>query len=324
MLMGFATACNDDDDAIIGEPVITPVDKSEIVIDTEALRIKVGTPEAINISAGAGEYHAFSLNPSIADIITDGNGGIMIEGKKCGNTEIVVSDRSGSYKKIPASVYTDIITLTDNTVTLTTPLGHSKSTKVGILLGNGGYAVECDNDDVDAILDEDMEEITLTAVSRMQDFLATVTITDSNDITTSLTVTVKHTLEAFSDSDIEELCGMPKSAIDINGDMPYYFRSKPNYMFTETEGDITSFGWKYFDSYRQEVTDWLYFEYPVGTPVGVTVKGHATLGDYYTEVYSLDGNVKIVKDDDFSKVAIFWSVDEEAEMLNRGYVVHIK
>ena len=60
-MLGFTTAC-DDDDTVIDESVITPIEKPDLVIDVETMRVKIGEPAQIPVTSGGGDYSAFSLS----------------------------------------------------------------------------------------------------------------------------------------------------------------------------------------------------------------------------------------------------------------------
>lgn len=318
MALSAVTACSDDkDEIIINEEPEYPA----LSVDTESMRVKIGADSrvAVPVSSGAGEYAAFSLNPDIADV-TDENGALMVEGFRNGTTEIIISDKGGSLKKLPVSVYTtDVLTVETTDFTLETPLGHSATATTRVLLGNDGYSVVSDNEAVAATVDED-GVISITATSKRQEFTAKVTVSDMSGLTADINVTVKYTLDAFTPEDIAALCAQTdKSMADFNGETPYRFNSYREYFETSVEDGIETFGW-----IRRSGRYELFVTYPEGTALNTPVQGTVTYTDNYDEkAVAQPVTVTIVKNDDVSKVAIFSYIDEKEDKLYRGYLVHV-
>lgn len=318
MALGAITACSDDkDEIIINEEPQYPA----LSIDTESMRVKVGSDSrvAVPISDGAGEYAAFSLNPEVADV-TDEGGTLMIEGFHNGTTEIIISDKGGSLKKLPVSVYTtDVLTVESTDFTLETPLGHSATATTRVLLGNDGYSAVSDNDAVTATVDES-GVISITATSKRQEFTAKVTVSDMSGLTADINVTVKFTLEAFTAADIAALCAQTEESMaDFNGTIPNSFKTWREEMTTSVDDGIETFGW-----IRRSGRYELFVTYPEGTALNTPVDGKMTFTDNY-DVIAQDQpvTVTIVKNDEISKVAIFSYFDEKEDKLYRGYLVHV-
>lgn len=312
-MVGF-TSCSDDD------PV--PVDEQELVLGAD-VRVKIGAENRIvlPIETGNGDYHAFSLAPEIADVVEE-NGEFFIEGFQNGTARIVVSDGANNYKQLVVSVYTtEVMQLSHETYSFVTVLGKSAtSTDCSVILGNGGYTIESDNNKVRVSIDAETGAITMTATSGKDEFTANVTVTDASGLTATIAVTVTATFDPYVQSELDELLAMTESAIDYNGDYTYYFNYYPDNMTTETENGITKTGWKYGSS-------WYTFShmlsYPENTAVGVEVDGSLIMEDWNgSETY--EGKVKILADDDTHFVGIYYKVDLENERIDRGYVVWVK
>lgn len=322
LMLGFTTAC-DDDDTVIDESVITPIEKPDLVIDVETMRVKIGEPAQIPVTSGGGDYSAFSLSPEIVDV-TIIDGVAMIEGKKNGTGEIIISDAAGNYKSLTVSVYTtDELTLSQTDVKLVTPLGFSSMVKESVLLGNGGYRAVSDNRAVSVSIGEESGEISISATSTKTDINAVITVSDVTGLTATMNVTVKYTLDAFTESDLAAFCELTESAAELNGNVPAYFNYYPDNFSTQTADGKDTFGWVY-NSWTGAKYCWLEFEYPANAAIGQTVSGKASLGSYGSVTYQGEGSVKVVKNDDTSKVVVFWNVDEAAERINRGYLVEVK
>lgn len=329
---GFVfTSCDDDDDApVVGE-------KTDLTFSTDVVKVKIGSENraALPIATGNGDYHAFSLDPEIVDVVEDG-GQYYLEGFKNGSARVVVSDAGNNYKHLLVSVYTtEEMTLSHTTYDFETPMGLSaSSSECHVVLGNGGYTVESDNSKVVATVDAETGVITMTATSAKDEFTANVTVTDCSGLSASIAVTVVATFDPFTDADLDELKAMTGSSWYIKSskftqtrcaDLPYY----ENYgdWIDDANGDGThTFGW--WEGYD---TSWDYgghhIIYPEGTAVGVEVSGKYLFKYNYgsnNPKYELDGSVKILKDDEVSKVVIWWNVDMENECINRGWIVKKK
>ena len=318
MALSAVTACSDDKDEII---ILEEPEYPALSVDTESMRVKIGADSrmAIPVSDGAGEYAAFSLNPDIADV-TDENGVLMVEGFRNGSTEIIISDKGGSLKKLPVSVYTtDVLTVETTDFTLETPLGHSATATTKILLGNDGYSAVSDNDAVKASVDEE-GVVSITATSKRQEFTAKVTVSDISGLTADIMVTVKYTLDAFTPQDIATLCAQTEESMaDFNGDKPYRFSYYRENFNTSVKNGIETFGW-IGRSGRYE----LFVTYPEGTALNTPVQGTVTFTDNYDEKAAAQpATVTLVKNDEISKVAIFSYIDEQQDKLCRGYLVHV-
>lgn len=331
-MVGFTSCSDDDEDA----PAPVDKDKVDLVLSADA-RVKVGSENriALPIESGNGDYRAFSLAPEIADVVEDG-GQYYIEGIKNGTARIVVSDGANNYKQIQVSVYTtETMTLSHENYTFVTPMGiSSSSSECSVDLGNGGYTVESDNDKVVVSIEPEEGVITMTATSAKDEYLAVVTVTDCTGLTASINVTVTPTFDAFTANDLETLKNATSSDWYIKSnqfsqnrcsDLPYYERYG-----TWSDGDngdgTHSFGWwegegsgTYRDWGGHKIT------YPEGTAVGEEVAGrYSFMYTYRQNRYELDGTVKVLKDDDTSKVVIWWDVDMENECINRGWIVRMK
>lgn len=325
---GF-TSCNDDEETIIDAK------PSELVVPSEATRVKIGAENrvALPVISGNGEYSAYSLHPDIADIVTGEDGQTYIEGYKNGSATIVVSDAANQYKCINVSVYTtEQIELNHNEFTFETPLGLSATTQeCHVVLGNGGYTIESNNPKVVASIDPETGAITLTATSAKNQYIAIVTVHDCTGLSANITVTVDYNLDPFTQSDLDAL--MAKTADEA------YIKSD---RFSETcNVDCDGYGWRYgqwtdsdgddgnhtFGWWEPDYGDYggHYIIYanntPLNTEVAATYKFKYNRG---ATIYELPGTAKVIKDDDEAKVVVWWDVDIDNEVINRGWIVHMK
>lgn len=327
-LIGLSS-CSEDDEPV---PVQNETERTDLVLSNDVQRVKIGAENRVKleVAQGNGNYHAYSLNPDIANVVKDSDGAYYIEGFKNGQASVVVSDAENIYKRMQVSVYTtDVMKLSHDEFLFSIPLGYSESsTACSVVEGNGGYVIETDNAKVSVSIDAESGAITLSATAGKDEYSANLKITDSTGLSATMTVTVSATLDAFTDNLINELLAKTANDWYIKSNLFTYTRCSvlPRYedegeWKDEDNGDGTwTFGWWESMGYGGH-----YIHFPSGTAVGVEVD--ATY-DYkhagYTKQYSMPGKAKIIKDDEESKVVIWWNVDLENECINRGWIVRIK
>lgn len=334
MLTGL-TSCSDNDD----NPAVDG-NKEQLSFSSDGMRVKIGEEnrQELPVATGAGDYHAYSLNPEIAEAITGEEGKIYIEGYRNGTTTIIVSDAANSYKRLEVGVYTtDKLQLSHTEFNFETPMGYSSSTsECSVTLGNGGYSVSSDNDKVVPEIDTESGIITLTATSGKEEYTATVTVTDCSSLTASINVNVKPTFEAFTQSDLDMILAKDNSdwyiksslfSQTLNTDLPRYERYGE--WKDVAEDDQYIFGWweDDHDSYTTRSYGGHVIFYPAGTTlnqeVEATYQFKYNRGSSYP-IYKLNGKAKVIKDDENVKVVIWWNVDMENECIDRGWIVRKK
>lgn len=334
MLTGL-TSCSDNDD----NPAVDG-NKEQLSFSSDGMRVKIGEEnrQELPVATGAGDYHAYSLNPEIAEAITGEEGKIYIEGYRNGTTTIIVSDAANSYKRLEVGVYTtDKLQLSHTEFNFETPMGYSSSSsECSVILGNGGYSVSSDNDKVVPEIDTESGIITLTATSGKEEYTATVTVTDCSSLTASINVNVKPTFEAFTQSDIDMILAKDNSdwyiksslfSQTLNTDLPRYERYGE--WKDVAEDDQYIFGWweDDHDSYTTRSYGGHVIFYPAGTTlnqeVEATYQFKYNRGSSYP-IYKLNGKAKVIKDDENVKVVIWWNVDMENECIDRGWIVRKK
>lgn len=329
--VGF-TSCNDDD------PLVTldPVEKVEgeqggestLKVPEEVVKVKIGNDIAVPAEGARGTVNAYSLNENVVKIADSGNGP-MIQGVKNGTAEIMVSDDSGSYKKFTVSVYTtDVMQLSHTAYDFETPLGSSATTtECHVVLGNGEYTIVSDNPKVYASINSETGEISMTAKSASENYVANVTVRDISNLEATIAVTVKATFDPFTNQDIQRI--MKLTANEIWADCPEITSSNVPMYYQWYESSGT---WSNSDADGVHTLGWAYrtygsilIKYPTGTAVGQEVNGS------FTYCYSswggtgnYDGKAKVLVDNAERTIAIAWYVDLENERINRAYVVHNK
>lgn len=322
------TSCSDDDDPSV------PAEE-ELVVPSEVTRVKIGELAALPVISGNGDYQAWSLDPSVCEVVKGDDGACYIEGYKNGNTSVIVSDAAGLYKKIAVSVYTtETMELSHTALEFVTPLGFSSTNReCHVVLGNGEYTITSDNEKVAATIDPETGEIAITATSGKDEYTAVVTVSDISALTASITVTVKATFDAFTQADIDEILAKTEGDVfaqvqGLDDNRPYYYRgsyiSRGN-KYTN-DGTTCVLGWNYEN--WGSVYGRLDFTYPASATVGEEVSGKLNFLYYpwgsYAKAEDVEGTVKIIEDNDQRIVALWWLVDMDNECINRAYVVHYK
>lgn len=310
MLLTFGFAgCSDDNETINpgGETKVP-----DFILEQESIKVKIGTENKVTVTVkeGGGEYDAFILNANIAKAETV-DGVIKVEGVANGQTSLIVSDKYNRYRKIPISVYTtEKLELSHKAFDLVTILGNSNTVIANIVLGNGGYEVTSNNPAVTVSVNEE-GVISMTAVSKKTEFTAIVTVKDYTGLSEDITVTVKASLEPFTDAELE--------AIMLDNTLRYFYNgsytgsSYYTYLNETTGEGKQRYGWDYYSFF------WYKLEFKGGKDVGT--KEDAVF-DYN---YYIDGSIatpvtmRIIKNDGVNIWGVFSYINDEQEKLYTGY-----
>lgn len=330
------TSCDDDD--IINEPVvvISPDGAGgDLSLAEKSMRVKIGAENRIALPVSGTDVKAFSLDPSVANVVAEG-GKLLVEGFKNGMTEVMVSDAGNNYLTIPVSVYTtEVMQLSHSNLDFNVPLGASAiSTDVAVTLGNGEYTAESDNDAVKVHADEETGVVTVDAKSKKDPYTAVVTVKDAAGLQSSFTVKVIPSFDPFTPAQIEEILAKNESLVwadckdPSDGNEPYYFdyRYWGYGEFTNGVSDnIKTIGWWLY--LGGEDYGGLKLEYPADAVVNTPVEGTMSFRYSYFEwfgLYEYPVNVTVLEDNDLRTVAIACQVDFDNERLNRGYFIVYK
>lgn len=304
--LGFA-GCNDDDE----KPNLEKEPEPEFVLGQEVVRIKMGADNKaiVNIKDGGGEYAVFCLDEDVAKVEMT-NGEITVEGVTNGMTSIIVSDKYNRYRRLPVVVYTtEGITLRHETIDLVTLLGQNDKIATNVLEGNGGYTIQSDNPAVSVVITE-LGDIGMAATSKLEDYTATVTVTDCSGFSASIAVTVKASFDPYTATQLED--------IKSNATTRYYYDGRSTYAShymrrNEVLGDGRQrFGWEFYSYY------WFFVDFAGGNDVGVKSDAEFSHKNYPI-TYASPVKMEIIKNDGTNIWAIFSYIDEDAEILHFGY-----
>lgn len=214
------TACSDDDTLVKPEPspVVVPElpESPELSVESELFDLKKETSKSLQITSGAGEYRVNVLDPTIASATVEGDM-LTVTGLVVGKTEVVVSDKGGSYKSLKINVYnSDAVTLDAEHIDLTLKMGAPASTTFKITDGNPAYRVSSSAPEIaTAEIGEDGATVTVTGLSEGE---ATITVTDSRNLTAAVTVSNTVTTSPFTDEELEEFKSLPAATYLVNGE----------------------------------------------------------------------------------------------------------
>lgn len=337
LLMGSTmvglTSCSDDDTTA---PAVD--EKEDLTLTADVQRVKIG-PEnmvLIDVASGNGQYHAFSLNPEIADVVVGDDGQYYIQGFKNGTAQMVISDAASNYKQLTVFVYTtDQLQLSHEDYTMSAVLGKNIiSRECTVVLGNGGYSVESNNAMLHAEIDSESGMITIEAIAYKEEFKAVVTVKDCAGLSASINVTVTPSLEPFTQDELDAILAKNRNDLFIEDhQFPYTvaedfargLERSGTWSDRSTGNGSHTFGWwcdGWYDAGH-------YIIYPEGTTIGQEVDAiyrflYRSSIFYGETTYNLDGKAKILQDDGTKKVMIWWNVDLENEFISRGWIVKMK
>lgn len=287
-LCGVTSCSNDDSD---NSSSIIDKKKSELVFDTDTLKIEVGKTAALSIKQGGGDYKAIVENPEFISAELSGNI-LNVTSKKKGVTGIVVSDADGNYKRfVVKSMYLAMAVDKEN-LTIGMKIGHTDgSGVVHVTAGNGQYTAESDAPSVAEVRSIEGAKVTIKAKKQGT---AHITIKDAMNLSLKVTVQVNTTDIPFTDEEKAEIMADGTQRYMWNGDVQdvngWYD------MVKTIENNQNKIGWNYYGDY--------YFHYVIfpgeltaGTKAIGKVQYKTGYGDD-AEVSTIDNvKVEIIKND---------------------------
>ena len=250
------TACDDDDDPAYPNP--QPIEDNSsskpIKLGVETLKVKVGTEnrQEVTVADGNGEYSAFSSNTTIAKAYSEG-GKVYVEGLANGMTDVIITDAAGRYAKLPVSIYTtDVMQLDVTTMEFKHLVGETRTKTGKVVLGNGGYTIASDNDNVQASIDFDSGEFSITAKALSEKYTATVTVGDCTGISATVEVVVDWTDDPFDDALIATILAKTPYEYYLSYASTSYSRYGSVVNAKQSDGTYM-YGWDYWGYYYMKV-----------------------------------------------------------------------
>lgn len=301
--VGFV-ACDDDDDIPdIKEQI------PEFVLGQESIKVKIGMENKVTVDVKqGGEYDAFILDERIAKAEVS-EGAIKVEGFANGLTYLMVSDKYNRYRKLPVMVYTtDELVLSQKEFELVSVLGNSKTGKVNVVLGNGGYQVASDKKEIKVAVNDE-GEISITATSKKEEFTANITVTDCTGLSANLTVKVVALFEPYTTEELEAIKKDSSRIYSFNGEV----ESQSDFTFVNEliEGGKQRYGWDIYGIY------YCYIDFNGGKEEGI--KTDATCTSNMHGLFFQPVNLEVIKNDGTQIWVVYSFVDEEKEKINYGY-----
>ena len=220
LIAAGTVACSDDDTLLKPEPspIVDPELPSQpaLEIGTELFDLKKGSSLNQEIASGAGDYRVNVLDPKIASASVEGNT-IVVKGLDYGTTEILVSDRGGSYRTVKTNVYlSDELVLSMASIELTLPMGAAADGSFTIDAGNPPYSVESAAREIaSATLAADGTTVNVRGLGPGE---TTITVTDSRGLSRQVAVVNTATDSPFSEKELEAIKNAATRTCVINGE----------------------------------------------------------------------------------------------------------
>lgn len=295
-------SCSSDDDGKNDIPVVK--ETPELNISEESINVIVDKETSVEIIQGGSEYNAFSLNPEIATAKVEDNQ-VTISGKSRGNTFIIVSDQSGQYKKFPVTAYYDKLTLDQEHVDIEIPNGAPGEATVRVLLGNGGYSVTSDNNEILSVsISGDYVVITATKEGD-----ATVIVKDAMGMEGCFTVHTTISTSPYTKQELEKIKNSSQVRYEFEKYKPSLSRAT---LYNTMENGMHKYGWS---TYSEHLLIWFSGDKSVGKKEKAFLS-QFTWEDYTTQYTNEPIILEIIKNDG-KKIWAVYTV--ESNGMSYGY-----
>lgn len=295
-------SCSSDDDGKNDIPVVK--ETPELNISEESINVIVDKETSVEIIQGGSEYNAFSLNPEIATAKVEDNQ-VTISGKSRGNTFIIVSDQSGQYKKFPVTAYYDKLTLDQEHVDIEIPNGAPGEATVRVLLGNGGYFVTSDNNEVLSVSISG-DYIVITATKEGD---ATVIVKDAMGMEGYFTVHTTISTSPYTKQELEKIKNSSQVRYEFEKYKPSLSRAT---LYNTMENGMHKYGWS---TYSEHLLIWFSGDKSVGKKEKAFLS-QFTWEDYTTQYTNEPIILEIIKNDG-KKIWAVYTV--ESNGMSYGY-----
>lgn len=295
-------SCSSDDDGKNDIPVVK--ETLELNISEESINVIVDKETSVEIIQGGSEYNAFSLNPEIVTAKVEDNQ-VTILGKSGGNTFIIVSDQSGQYKKFPVTAYYDKLTLDQEHVDIEIPNGAPGEATVRVLLGNGGYSVTSDNNEILSVsISGDYVVITATKEGD-----ATVIVKDAMGMEGGFTVHTTISTSPYTKQELEKIKNSSQVRYEFEKYKPSLSRTT---LYNTMENGMHKYGWS---TYSEHLLIWFSGDKSVGKKEKAFLS-QFTWEDYTTQYTNEPIILEIIKNDG-KKIWAVYTV--ESNGMSYGY-----
>ena len=313
------------------EPEINEWKPSDLATTEKLISVKIGESsiQELNIAKGAGEYSAFAVDTTVVrvklvDKKTMQEGGsstraarqpqrvnrkIMLEGLRLGRTDVILSDKSGKYIKVPVTVYrVDEIKLSTHELNLPGLPKSKKRIEVEVLDGNGGYSCESDNDRVIVAMDPTGKKVILSLNYDQADFTANITVKDQSDKVTVLKVKGEITDNPFTPDVVEEILKQTPRYYSYNGEQINFWGNNNKHGRNSYLYGGNQWGDAYTLSFSGDHT------------TGTKTKGKLVLRTRSGRNIETDVDLEILKADGTTAYIVYKYTDSTGK-INYGYIV---
>lgn len=298
-------------------------DKTEMTVSTEKIDVIKDQSKALEIQSGAGDYKASVLDKSIAEVSVEGSA-VIVKGLAQGETEMIVSDKNGSFKNVKVDVYlTDNLIIDQTEVNIELPFGKPAVKIINVTEGNGNYVVSSANKGI-VTASVDGSKITLSAVAEGE---TEITVMDSHGLSAKVIIKVTINNSAFSSAELESI--MTKSDVQYVLWPEEDFYKKSGVMLTAKNEDLGSFpgigdkGLKQTGVYLRgtgKTALTVAFESDINYTLDKEESGYLYErdNDWTFEYKKVPCTFKVIKKDGSKSWAIFYTNGEE---IVKGYMI---
>ena len=317
--MAFAmVSCSDDEPEM---PKIIPAEvpaTPDITVSEASVKAKIGAePAAINITNGAGEYHAISLNPEIATVEISGDK-ILVRGVVNGKTEVLITDKAGKTLTVPVQSYTsDELKLDITDIKAEFLIGKKTNYTVKVTVGNGDYTIKSDNENVSVSITAE-GVATLSVKAAQGTYTAKVTIGDAMGLTAVVTLNITGTDNPFDEAYIEYIKSLSATIFRFD-DGQCYYASYGGTSSTKTETGYL-FSQLYYTSYGYKVAFDGDCSLGKKENASVYLKDYVGLDDIWYNTTFTNIELEVIKTDGSAVWLIFKFKDSEGA-IHYGYLV---
>lgn len=283
---------------------------SDLSLAENKVSVKVGESsiQALEILKGAGGYNAFPLDTSVVKASIKENQ-LLLEGLKLGRTDVILSDKSEKYIKVPVSVYlTDDIKLSSHELKIPGLPGAKKRLELDILEGNGVYSCESDNELVIAGVDRTDKKIILAISFKDEDYTATITVKDQSEKMTTLKIEATVTDDPFTDDVVAEILTKEPRTYTYDGQGVQLYGKSNKHTRNQFTYGANQWGYIYLLSI------------PGPLETGAKMKGDFELAQRSGQSIKTKVDVKVLKADGETAYIAFKYKNEKGE-IHYGYIV---
>lgn len=311
-------ACSEEDNEK-QPPITNGKEIPELSLKENAIVLKVGSQEIIDITQGGGEYKAFTLNENVASVeLVDGK--LTVSGHGNGKTDLIISDSNNQYRKLAVTVYTyDELKLSASNIDISIKLGSlPQPVDVKVVQGNSLYSAKSENEDIATV---SVQEETIRISFTGKEGSTTITVKDFMGLTITIPVQVSISTNPFTEGDLNKIMGSTTLRYSLsNGETINNLRQTYFNYLNSTTNNKQFFGYEFIDSvydealneYVDKATIWLYITFDGDRMLGIKQNGKISYksSEYSDEFTDQPANIEIIKNEKGKIWGIFYFVNQ--------------